>query len=181
MAKLFIISTWFQVIWFAAVVGGENYQWVTIACVVATYAITLMKHYIPLEKVVLLSLLGIAVDYANIQFELLRFEIPEFPLWLLALWFAFLWYAYYLMPFLTRYPVFPVSLLGGFAGMASYFAGNGLGAVTFPNSVSSTAIILFVEWFVIIFVICRVYRYANSETMENKLLCSTDWDKRSKR
>ncbi|WP_428773435.1 DUF2878 domain-containing protein [Vibrio sp.] len=159
MIKLLLISTWFQIIWLMAVIGAESLQWLTLACVLVTYAIERLSQGTKLAPLLLIAAVGIVLDNVNHSIGVIEFSDNRFPLWLAALWFAFAWFAYYLAELVRRYPLRYVALAGGIAGAASYFTGAQLGDVLLREPLFWTLAILMVQWLGVIWLILKVYRY----------------------
>ena len=157
--RLIIYSTWFQVIWFLAIIGQYEWQWLTLSLVLATLFLSSKYEDFKLERWLILLAVGIVVDYTNFLTGLFQFDRDSFPLWLTGLWAIFLWYAFYLVPFLNRYPVWIVSVVSGISGALSYLAGMKLGAVEFTMGLPTTLAILFLQWVVIINIVLKVYSY----------------------
>ena len=157
MKQLLIASTWFQVLWLCAVLG--NYQWqnLTLVLVVTTLIISALKGWLHWRNWASILVIGLIVDFVNIKLGLFQFEHQGFPIWLAALWMLFTWYVHFLHPFVSQYPALVVSIVGGIAGALSYMAGEKFGAVVFGLPFFSVVAILLVEWFLIIWMILRVY------------------------
>ncbi|KJY83215.1 zinc ABC transporter permease [Vibrio galatheae] len=162
MTRILLVSTWFQIVWFCAVIGNDNWQPLTLLLVTATLVISALKTTINWYKYSLIVTLGVAVDFTNSSFGLFQFEAQQFPLWLVALWMIFAWYAHFLYPMLSQYPLAVVSIVGGIGGTLSYCAGESLGAVVFGASIFTMTAILLVEWSLIIALVIKVYGYENS-------------------
>jgi len=162
MKRLIIKSTWFQVIWFMAVIGAESLQYVTLSLVFFTLVISSVKGEIAWKKVVVIAALGTMLDYFHMAVGWFEFANDSFPLWLIALWFIFSWYASFLSSLLNQYPIVIVSLVGGVAGSLSYIAGEKFGGVTFSLPLHYSALMLALEWTCIIALILRGYRYENA-------------------
>ncbi|MEF1291409.1 DUF2878 domain-containing protein [Vibrio sp. M260118] len=162
MKRLLIVSTWFQVIWFCAVIGNYDLQYVTLSLVTLTLIVFAVKATFSWIKYAVIVALGLAVDFTNLTIGWLQFESGHFPLWLFALWLIFAWYAYFLHPILSQYPLILVSMVGGVGGALSYAAGESLGAVSFGVSTFTMVGILFVEWSLLIGIIIKVYGYESA-------------------
>jgi len=157
MKRLLIVSTWFQVIWFCAVIGNYDLQYVTLSLVVLTLAISAIKESLSWFKYALIVVIGMLVDFTNLTIGWFQFQHEHFPVWLFALWLIFAWYAHFLYPILSQYPLAIVSVVGGIGGALSYIAGESLGAVSFGASTFTIVGILLVEWTLIIALIMKVY------------------------
>lgn len=159
LVKLLCVSTWFQVVWFIAVWGNAQFQWLTIICVIATVAVALFSGRFSWKPLVGLWFAGIVLDTFNMAAGLFIFASSFLPIWLIALWAIFIWYAHFIAPIVSQYPPFIVSMIGGLAGGASYFAGFKLGAVTFSYSLLITLTILFIEWMLFIYLVLKVLNH----------------------
>lgn len=172
MKRLLIVSTWFQAIWFCAVIGNYDLQYVTLSLVVLTLAISAVKENLSWLKYGLIVVLGLLVDFTNLTIGWFQFQHEHFPVWLFALWLIFAWYAHFLYPILSQYPLVIVSVVGGIGGALSYIAGESLGAVSFGASTFTIVGILLVEWTLIIALIMKVY--GHEEHSSNNSIPSAD-------
>lgn len=169
--KVFLASTWFQLCWFAAVLGTYQWQWVTLFLTLATLLYCLKTDASSLKNIGVIVTIGLVLDTLNQQLSVFVFPTLWLPVWLLCLWVLFSWYAYQLKSILYRFPKTYVSIVGGFGGTASYFAGYKLQAVEFGFSVGTTLMILFVEWCAMMLLILKVY---GNEKLEEKLETEAD-------
>lgn len=169
--KVFLASTWFQLCWFAAVLGTYQWQWVTLFLTLATLLYCLKTDASSLKSIGVIVTIGLVLDTLNQQLSVFVFPTLWLPVWLLCLWVLFSWYAYQLKSILYRFPKTYVSIVGGLGGTASYFAGYKLQAVEFGFSVGTTLIILFVEWCAMMLLILKVY---GNEKLEEKLETEAD-------
>ena len=169
--KVFLASTWFQLCWFAAVLGTYQWQWVTLFLTLATLLSCLKSDASSLKSIGVIVTSGLVLDTLNQQLSVFVFPTPWLPVWLLCLWVLFSWYAYQLKSILYRFPKTYVSIVGGLGGTASYFAGYKLQAVEFGFNTSITLAILFVEWSLVMLLILRVY---GNEKLEEKLETEPD-------
>ncbi len=169
--KVFLASTWFQLCWFAAVLGTYQWQWVTLFLTLATLLYCLKTDASSLKSIGVIVTIGLVLDTLNQQLSVFVFPTLWLPVWLLCLWVLFSWYAYQLKSILYRFPKTYVSIVGGFGGTASYFAGYKLQAVEFGFSVGTTLMILFVEWCAMMLLILKVY---GNEKLEEKLETEAD-------
>ncbi|MBS9936791.1 DUF2878 domain-containing protein [Vibrio alginolyticus] len=169
--KVFLASTWFQLCWFAAVLGTYQWQWVTLFLTLATLLYCLKTDASALKSIGVIATIGLVLDTLNQQFSIFMFATQWLPLWLLCLWVLFAWYAYQLKSILYRFPKTYVSIVGGIGGTASYFAGHKLQAVEFGFSTGATLAMLFVEWCVMMLLILKVY---GNEKLEESFNSETD-------
>lgn len=169
--KVFLASTWFQLCWFAAVLGTYQWQWVTLFLTLATLLYCLKTDASSLKSIGVIVTVGLVLDMLNQQLSVFVFPTLWLPVWLLCLWVLFSWYAYQLKSILYRFPKTYVSVVGGLGGTASYFAGYKLQAVEFGFSVGTTLMILFVEWCAMMLLILKVY---GNEKLEESFNSETD-------
>lgn len=169
--KVFLASTWFQLCWFAAVLGTYQWQWVTLVLTLATLLYCLKTDASSLKSIGVIITIGLVLDTLNQQLSVFVFPTLWLPVWLLCLWVLFSWYAYQLKSILYRFPKTYVSIVGGLGGTASYLAGYKLQAVEFGFSVGTTLMILFVEWCAMMLLILKVY---GNEKLEEKLETEAD-------
>lgn len=169
--KVFLASTWFQLCWFAAVLGTYQWQWVTLFLTLATLLYCLKADASSLKSIGVIVTIGLVLDTLNQQLSVFVFPTLWLPVWLLCLWVLFSWYAYQLKSILYRFPKTYVSIVGGLGGTASYFAGYKLQAVEFGFSVGTTLMLLFVEWCAMMLLILKVY---GNEKLEEKLETEAD-------
>ncbi len=169
--KLLIASIWFELCWLSAVLGTHQWQWLTLAATIVTLIYCWRVNASSLKCIAVITALGVALDTVNQQFSILVFPTQWLPVWLLCLWFLFPWYVYQLKSVLYRFPKIYVSIIGGLGGTVSYFAGHELHAVEFGFSTGITLAILFLEWFVFMLLILRVY---GNEKLDDKLETKTE-------
>ncbi len=164
MNRLFVVSLWFQVIWFAAVLGQESWQWITIILGLITLGYSVATNESGLSKVIFLGACGIGLDWLNLLFGLLVFKGLYVPVWLGTLWITFIWYAKQWVPYLATYNKSTVIVLVGCCGALSYWAGNRFSAVEFSYPLTWTLLVLALQWCGICWLILRVFSdgYSNS-------------------
>ncbi|CAH0526484.1 DUF2878 domain-containing protein [Vibrio hippocampi] len=157
--QLILVSTWFQVFWFLAVLGQASLAWLSVVLAVVTVLVTCQRFQLRVSLLAAIALMGMVIDGLNHQFGLLIFDLPFIPIWLGALWVMFAWYALYLCRVISQYPIVIVAVAGGIGGSLSYIAGYKLSAVEFGVTMTTAAAILFVEWFFIVLAILSLYRF----------------------
>lgn len=81
--KVLLASTWFQVCWFAAVIGTYQWQWFTLGFTLVTIAYCALRDAASLKGIAIVTLVGLALDSLNQQFTLLIFPSVWLPVWLL--------------------------------------------------------------------------------------------------
>lgn len=161
--RFLLYSAWFQLVWFIAVIGNQQLQWLTAFLAVLTLLYSQVREPIKFERFALLAGVGIALDCMNSYAGLFVFDSKGIPIWLVSLWLVFLWYAYFLLQKLKMLPSWLTTLLGGAGGALSYIAGEKLSAVNFTLTLGMTGLIVFVEWAVMFWLIRKVYGYEGSK------------------
>lgn len=154
MKRLLLISTWFQLLWFVAVLGTADWQWVLLMAVVYTIGLAPPNSF---KNYMMVFAIGVVLDGLNSAFGLFLFPTAYIPIWLIGLWGIFAWYASYLVLFVSQYPRYVVNIVGGIAGAMSYIAGEKLGAVQLGYDLPVVGIVLFVQWSCLTAVIMRIY------------------------
>ena len=138
---------WFQAIWFLAIL----YEDANLLIIVALLAghIAFSNH----KREDLIFGMAIGVYGSLVDGLLLKTGVFEFsnqfhwfiPYWLVTLWMAFGMMLRVSLDYLNgRYWI--AAALGAISGPLSYFAGQRLGAVSFPQSLMVTVIVLAIIW-----------------------------------
>ncbi|WP_194435316.1 DUF2878 domain-containing protein [Vibrio fluminensis] len=151
LKRLLIISTLFQMVWFAAVLGKESWQWAVLLGVTCLILVTARREEFNWRIWLILTIIGVVLDSVNIKFGLIAFESAFIPIWLVALWGGFCWYALFLGKIVSHYPTWIVSIVGGLAGALSYLAGYKLGAVSLGFSLPVAIVLFFIQWLAFVF------------------------------
>ncbi len=161
--KLLLVSTWFQLAWFVAVLGQNHYLAILVGMALAAVAIELYSSATFLGsrviEILVVAFCGITIDSINTLFGVFQFSGWGIPLWLGCLWFMFAWYAKHLHPIAMRYSAKLVLPLFGVGGALSYLGGQKLEAVSFGYATWITLLILFIEWVVIAALILKVFKH----------------------
>ena len=155
---LFFKSLWFQLCWFVAVLGTEDWQWLTLTLALLTLIYCAIRSPHSLKMISKITVIGWLLDTLNQQVSIFVFPSQTLPLWLLCLWFLFAWYACQFQVVLLKYRASLVCLVGALGGGVSYFAGSSLGAVSFGFSVFMSITIILIEWFLLMLLILKVCR-----------------------
>ncbi len=153
--RLFLVSLWFQALWFVAVAGRQEYQIALFGAVIATYALTFRQLQGGL--IFFTFSVGLGLDSLNSRLHILEFERAGLPLWLIVLWGLFAWYLFQMRQMLSKYPPIAVVLVGALGGAMSYLGGYKLGAVQWPLNNMLTFTILFFEWLLLFICIQKIY------------------------
>ena len=149
-----LVSLWFQISWFVAVLGTENWQLLMAAIVFVTLVCTVVEGKVSVIPLVMLALFGVGFDSMNIYSGILTFRSPYVPLWLI-----FAWYVKQLLPVLSRWKLYYVIPVGGAGGTMSYLAGAKLGAVELMSPAWISLSVLMLEWIVISAVFIKVLEH----------------------
>ncbi len=138
-------AIFFQIIWFACVVGSaHDLVWPAFLCCAAFVFWQLMpqhRHPNDLTLIVIACIIGLIIDSAWIHLGFLQykhtFPHPSIsPLWIIILWVAFALTINHSLSWLKKHPILP-TLMGIIGAPFSYIAGEKLGAI----NVASTPII----------------------------------------
>ncbi|NMS01775.1 DUF2878 family protein, partial [Vibrio parahaemolyticus] len=78
--KVFLASTWFQLCWFAAVLGTYQWQWVTLFLTLATLLYCLKTDASSLKSIGVIATIGLVLDTLNQQFSIFMFATQWLPL-----------------------------------------------------------------------------------------------------
>lgn len=131
----------FYIIWFACL-GGALAGWPWLGPIVTIiyliyHFIAVEDHYGEIKLVIVVSIVGLIVDTANIHFDIYQVLVanhlyPLAPMWLIALWAMFgSTFKHSLSWLRKRY--FTAVFLGALAGPAAYWAGARIGLIAFPD------------------------------------------------
>ncbi len=154
LAFLIFNFTGLQVTWAACAYGATHALpllgvYVGLAYIVAHFIFSKLRIR-DLKIMLIVGLLGIAIDSIFTQFNLLSF--PEFtnqhlpiPAWLIVLWFVFALMVPYSLYWLRK-NLKIASIAGALGGSLSYLLGHILGALHFAEPIWITFMFYFIEW-----------------------------------
>ncbi|RUO31685.1 hypothetical protein CWE12_01425 [Aliidiomarina sedimenti] len=118
----------FDLIWFLAVWGREQWLWLTIGLVVVLYLSAWRYLWARRRTLALYIVLGLAAEYLVVQAGIISFTgTDHLPWWLVVLWFGFAAMAMVVFTWLRERYVL-AAIAGLVFGPVTYFAGVGLGA-----------------------------------------------------
>lgn len=161
--RIFLISTWFQVLWFMAVLGqGDWVSWLVVS-VVITFVLSCRYQGLPIWSCFSIAILGVIFDSVNSLIGVLVFDDQYIPVWLVLLWAGYAWFAFQLYPLIRDYLRGGIIFVGAIAGGLSYYAGEQLGAVMFGFDPFSSVLVLMIEWAIVIWVTLKVYDHGNQK------------------
>ncbi len=166
MNRLLGVSIWFQLIWFAAVLGQESWQWLTLLLAGLTLLYAAVTDSRGLKGIIALGITGIGLDWLNALTAVLVFKQDYIPVWLGALWLSFIWYAKQWVPYLTKYNKLVVVIFVGACGALSYWAGSRVSAVAFSFPMPWTLLLLGLEWCGISWLIMKVFANDGSSSID---------------
>ncbi len=164
MNRILWVSLWFQLIWFVAVLGQEDWQWLTLLLAVITLLYAAATDARSLKSIMVLGVAGIGLDWLNILSGVLVFEYGSIPIWLGVLWLSFIWYAKQWTPHLAKYNKQFVVVFVGVCGALSYWAGSRFSAVAFSYPLHWTLLILGLQWCGMSWLIMRVFADEDSSS-----------------
>lgn len=148
----------FQLGWFACVVGAaRGYPWlgpVMVALVVALHLRLIQDRVGEIRLLFFASVVGFLLDSAQVVAGVFSFTTkgaisgwPSWvsPPWMVALWCAFATTLHTSLSWLAgRYQL--ASLLGAVGGPLSYYAGARLGAISLPEELATSLLVIGLVW-----------------------------------
>ena len=164
---------WFQCIWFIAILGREQIQWLLLGLLLTHLALS--KHWKTEMKVMLLcASVGVALDslfawQGVFQFDTSNTLLP-IPFWLVAIWLGFSGTLRHSLSYLLPHPALAM-LVAGISAPLSYFAGMRLGAVEFGLGTWQTAALIGAAWICIMPVLIFI---SNKASLSLKALHKSD-------
>ncbi|WP_217554556.1 DUF2878 domain-containing protein [Vibrio metschnikovii] len=163
MRKLLLPSLLFEVIWWSAVWGQTDWQWLTLVLVIIAWLSMAYTQLTSLFPVMLLAGAGVLLDIINGAIGLFVFPTEHpIPFWLVILWCGFAWYARLLIPAIQHRSPRWIIILGGLGGAVSYWAGYRFAAVDFQWTVLNVMGILFVQWAGLTWCLLKVFSHARN-------------------
>lgn len=150
----------FQAIWFAAILGQEDLEWLVAALLVA-HILLVADPAKELRLVLPCAAIGVAVDAALTLSGVFIFDpappVLPIPFWLIGIWLAFAGTFRHSMSYLLAKPMIAIPA-AAIAAPLSYLAGMGLGAVSFGLDTTATAVTLALLWACMMAIFVRFYR-----------------------
>ncbi|EKO3708264.1 DUF2878 domain-containing protein [Vibrio metschnikovii] len=163
MRKLLLPSLLFEIIWWSAVWGQADWQWLTLVLVIIAWLSMAYTQLTSLFPVMLLAGAGVLLDIINGAIGLFVFPTEHpIPFWLVILWCGFAWYARLLIPAIQHHSPRWIIILGGLGGAVSYWAGYRFAAVDFQWTVLTVMGILFVQWAGLTWCLLKVFSHARN-------------------
>ncbi len=135
----------FQCIWFACVLGGNEYLALSIALIALHFTLSSSRKR-DLKTLAIVTIIGGACDITLSLSGVLVFDTPLIPAWLLVLWGGFSLTLTHSLAWLSSAHKSLQGTLGAMGGSASYFAGHKLDAVNFTYETLPTLGVIFILW-----------------------------------
>ncbi|WP_157983229.1 DUF2878 domain-containing protein [Aliidiomarina maris] len=146
----------FDLVWFLAVWGREDWLWLTALSVVALYASA--WRYLWARRYMLITLIGVGLlaEYLMVAMGAIRFTGTDLlPAWLILLWLGFAAMALVVFTWLKgRYVL--AFIAGVIFGPITYFAGVGLGAAERLTSPMLMAVGYSLIWGLLMLLVVRM-------------------------
>ncbi|MEM7358959.1 MAG: DUF2878 domain-containing protein [Pseudomonadota bacterium] len=163
-APVLINAVLFQILWFAAVLGGaQKVLWPAILATAVMFGWQLAgkrRHPNDIKVICAAIVLGLAVDSTWIGLGLMEFNDPRPFTWLSPVWMVFMWAGFALtlnhsMVWLTAHPVLP-GLMGLIGGPMAYLAGERLGAVEYLANTLLVSGLLAIAWAISVTILVKI-------------------------
>ncbi len=123
----------FDLLWFSAVAGRNEWLVVTLSLVFIQLALVVRDKAFNWKLYVQLLALGIVLESTAIAIGVIQFTDGLFPLWLLALWAGFVAMIISVFQYLKQHMIFAV-MIGLVFGPLTYAVGVRIGAASLPYS-----------------------------------------------
>jgi hypothetical protein len=132
----------FQALWFAAVLGGN--QWLPLCLLILVVHFALSPSRLGDLRVLPIALIGILLDSLLTLSGV--FQFTSTPYWLAMLWVGFVLTLGHSLAWLRHIPRILLLPIGALAGTASYLAGWKLDAVALPLGAGASSLTLALSW-----------------------------------
>ena len=129
----------FQLGWFACVLGGNSLWLLLAGGALLAHLLWISRSLAEVRLVVVVCVLGSAVDSLLLNAGVFAFQQPGIliPFWLVLLWALLAITLNHCLAWAAK-PWWRAALLGAIGGSLSYYAGQRLGAVQFPQGLWPT-------------------------------------------
>lgn len=152
---------WYQSIWFLAILGGETFE-PLLAALLLAHVLACRDWQAEAKLMIACATMGIGVDSILYSQGLYIFaEAPillPIPLWLMCLWLGFAGTLRHSMSYLVNRPRL-ACVAASVAAPFSYFAGERFGAVSFALDDQATAITIGLSWALLMIAFTRLARW----------------------
>ncbi|AMO58085.1 hypothetical protein GZ77_20390 [Endozoicomonas montiporae] len=132
----------FNLFWFVTVVGQSHFIWLPCIMLLISWWLAPRGLLFALS----LAIPGIIMDAMLTHVGVYAFEAALFPFWLVVLWLGFSTFIWNIRELIVCRRPYVMIALGGVGGMASYLAGERLGAVLLPLGLVTSAMIISICW-----------------------------------
>ena len=142
----------FQAIWFGAVFFANSAIWLVIAALAIHFYIS-KTRILDAKIIVICGVAGLFVDSLLLNFEFFEFYTGQWvgylvPPWLVMIWVGFGITLNHSLSYFQQKPVWCV-IGGAISGPLSYLAGERLGAISLPQPLFHTIIVLALVWSIV--------------------------------
>lgn len=154
----------FDLVWFLAVWGREDWLWLTALCVALLYASAWRYLWARRIQLGALIVVGLAAEYLIVATGVLSFTgTDHLPGWLILLWLGFA--AMALVVFTWLHQRYILAFIAGVVfGPITYFAGVGLGAATLEAAPIVVGISYSLMWGLLMLLVVKlIAQCANKE------------------
>ena len=155
----------FQIIWLVAVLGAANeLLWPTSVIVIAFAVWQLSpqrRHHNDMKFVLYALLFGLVLDSTWQFFGLIEYKLSLnniVPIWILLLWMTLALTFNHSLAWLKNNPWFPI-IFGCIGAPLSYFAGNRLEAISYPQGPLFISISLSISWAAVCYFFARYHTF----------------------
>lgn len=154
----------FQVTWFACALGAaRNMLWPALAAclVLAIYQLQASRRHPSDVYLVITAIgLGLIIDSAWVQFELISYAAPSpisglAPIWIIILWVGFALTINHSLAWLKAHPLLPAAA-GLICAPLSYVAGIKLNALSFLDDNLLICCVLGIAWAIALTLLVRI-------------------------
>ncbi|OOE55490.1 DUF2878 family protein [Salinivibrio kushneri] len=144
--RFVVISLLFNVYWFSAALGPPSFQWLMVAMLLGA----ILYDRSVMWAMAVLTPVGLIGDslLLHTQWLAVDTEYVVMPLWLLLLWLGFCSFVWLMRDLILARAFWFMTALGSLGGASSYWAGERLGVLSFPQSLWVTGAVLIGVWLV---------------------------------
>lgn len=146
----------FDFVWLSAVLGRENWIWLTVLLIVLMFAATPKQLWHRRKAFLIIVVAGLGAELLTVIGGVIQFTGTEWlPAWLILLWFGFAGMALMMFDWL-RGRAWLAAILGGVFGPITYFAGTRIGAAELQVEPFIAAVVYVVMWALLMILVARL-------------------------
>lgn len=146
----------FDFVWLSAVLGRENWIWLTLLLIVAMFAATPKQLWQRRYAFMIIVAAGLGAELLTVTGGVIQFTGTEWlPAWLILLWFGFAGMALMMFDWL-RGRAWLAAILGGVFGPITYFAGTRIGAAELQVEPAIAATVYIGMWALLMVLVARL-------------------------